>query len=103
MKRESKQYVILKNKGRFSWEITCNFLIAEPSVLKYKSLAIARTLDLFRKTTFFLLPPNAFGDNDAKEDNVSEDFKDFFSIVWLAETTAPTEDMAENVEAILHN
>lgn len=83
-------------------KLTCNFLIAEPSLLKYKSFAMALILGerVFRRVTLCFLP-NELEDIEANDVNLSEELATFLSITrLLGATNVPTEDIAVKVDAI---
>lgn len=83
-------------------ELTCSFLIAEPSWLKYNSFAMAQILgERFLLTTTLCLFGSANEEMDMREVNLSEDDRSFLSITRLpGAARVPTEDMAVKVEAI---
>ena len=82
--------------------LTCSFLIADPSLLKYKSFAIAVILGerVLRRTTFCLLP-NDLEDMEPKEDDLFKEDPSFLSVTQVpGAAKEPTEDEAMNVDAI---
>lgn len=80
---------------------TCSFFIAEPSLLKYNSFAAAVTRGRVFRTTTLCLLPNGDEDIEAKDDNFVDELPSFLSITEpLGVIKEPTDDMAENVEAI---
>lgn len=86
----------------FTNKFTCSFLIAEPSLLKYKSFAIALIFGdcVLRRTTFCLLP-NELDDMEAKDDNLSEEAACFLSFTRPpGAAKEPTEDMVVKADAI---
>lgn len=83
-------------------ELTCNFLIAEPSWLKCNSFAMAEILEeRFLLRTTLCLFGSANEEMDVREVNLSEDDESFLSITRLpGAARVPIEDMAVKVEAI---
>ena len=82
-------------------ELTCNFLIADPSLLKWSSLAALtlRERDPGRTTLCGL--PNRLPEMEAKDDNLFEENASFLSMARpLGAANVPAEDMAANVDAI---
>lgn len=81
--------------------LTCNLLIADPSLLKYNSLAMALTFTdrEFRITTLDRLPRVLEEDMDANEDSLSAEVKGFLSMIRAAPGAAIA-DILVNVDAI---
>nr|GMD26122.1 Uncharacterised protein [Ipomoea batatas] len=81
---------------------TWSFLIADPSLLKYNSLAAAVIWQgrVLRRTTFFLLPKE-LEDIEARDDNLFEEIASLLSFMQLlGAANEPAEDMPAKVEAI---
>lgn len=82
---------------------TCSLLMAEPSLLKYSSLAAAVIWEerAFRRTTFLLLA-NGQDDMEAKDDNLFEEAESLIlsMLQVLGAAKDPTEDMPAKVDAI---
>ena len=78
-----------QTKQTIHCQLTCSFLIAEPSLLKCNSLAIAQILEEspLCKITFCFLPQKALEDIESNDDSWPEELKNFLSIVLLQGNT----------------
>ena len=84
-------------------QLTCSFLIAESSLLKCNSLAIAQILEEspLCKITFCFLPQKALEDIESNDDSWPEELKNFLSIVLLQGNPGkPIDDMAMKDDVI---
>ena len=87
-----------QTKQTIHCQLTCSFLIAEPSLLKCNSLAIAQILEErpLRKITFCFLPRKALEDIESNDDSRSEEFENFLQ----GNPGEPIDDMAMKDDVI---